>query len=101
MNIEQLATKLYALRTFEIGNIEFSWLDHEEAWIVSNNNSHVYGYMDNPYSIVFFKLAYHEGMIEEITEEIPLNKINEKTIADKIAKINDKCYEIESSYNSY
>ena len=101
MNIEQLAIKLYTSQTFKIGNIEFSWLDHEEAWFVSNNNSYVYGYMDNPYSVVLFKLSYHEGIIEEITEEIPLNKVNEKTIANTIAEINDKCYEIESSYNSY
>lgn len=101
MNIEQLANKLYTLRVFHIGNINFSWLEHEEAWIISTDNSYVYGYMDNPYSIVLFKLAYHEGMIEEITEEIPLNKVNEKTIANTIAKIDDECYKIESSYYSY
>ena len=101
MNIEELATKLYTLRVFNIDNIDFSWLEHEEAWIISDNNNYAYGYMDNPYSIMLFKLAYHEGMIEEITEEIPLNEANEETIADTIAKINDKCYEIESSYNSY
>lgn len=101
MNIEQLANKLYALRAFKIGNIDFSWIDHEEAWLISNNNTHVYGYMDNPYSIILFKLAYHEGIIEEITEEIPLNKVNEKTIDNTITKIDDKCYKIESSYYSY
>lgn len=96
MNIEELANKLYALRVFHIGNIDFSWLEHEEAWIISNNNNYVYGYMDNPYSIVLFKLAYHEGMIEEITEEIPLNEANEETIDNTISKINDKVAMISS-----
>lgn len=96
MNIEELANKLYALRVFHIGNIDFSWLEHEEAWIISNNNNYVYGYMDNPYSIVLFKLAYHEGVIEEITEEIPLNEANEETIDNTISKINDKVTMISS-----
>ncbi len=96
MNIEELANKLYALRVFHIGNIDFSWLEHEEAWIISNNNNYVYGYMDNPYSIVLFKLAYHEGVIEEITEEIPLNEANEETIDNTISKINDKVAMISS-----
>lgn len=96
MNIEELANKLYTLRVFHIGNIDFSWLEHEEAWIISNNNNYVYGYMDNPYSIVLFKLAYHEGVIEEITEEIPLNEANEETIDNTISKINDKVAMISS-----
>lgn len=96
MNIEELANKLYALRVFHIGNIDFSWLEHEEAWIISNNNNYVYGYMDNPYSIVLFKLAYHKGVIEEITEEIPLNEANEETIDNTISKINDKVAMISS-----
>ena len=96
MNIEELTNKLYTLRVFHIGNIDFSWLEHEEAWIISNNNNYVYGYMDNPYSIVLFKLAYHEGVIEEITEEIPLNEANEETIDNTISKINDKVAMISS-----
>lgn len=94
IDIEELANKLYTLRVFHIDNIDFSWLEHEEAWIISTDNSYVYGYMDNPYSIVLFKLAYHEGMIEEIKEEIPLNKVNKKTIADTIAKIDNECHQI-------
>lgn len=90
MNIE-LINKLYQSRYFKINDVEFSWIDHEEAWIISANNDHVYGYMDNPYSIVLFKLAYNEGTIEEITEEIPLKGefIIEK-IANTITEINNK-----------
>ena len=94
IDIEELANKLYTLRVFHIDNIDFSWLEHEEAWIISTDNSYVYGYMDNPYSIVLFKLAYHKGVIEEITEEIPLNEVNEEKIANTIAEINDRCQQI-------
>lgn len=96
MNIE-LINKLYQLRYFKIDDIEFSWIDHEETWIISTNNDHVYGYMDNPYSIVLFKLAYNDGTIEEITEEIPLKgEFVIEEIANTIAEINNKIAMINS-----
>lgn len=92
MNTEELIYKMYQSRYFKIGDVEFSWLDHEEAWFISYKYNHVYGYMDNPYSIVLFKLIYCKNMIEEITEEIPLNRISEDKLINIIIKMNDNSY---------
>lgn len=90
MNTKNLIKKMHQSRCFELKDVEFMWIDHEKVWIVNHKDKHVYAYMDTPYTLKLFKLAYYDGNIEEITNQIPLNKVNRESIVKTISEINNK-----------